>query len=56
MSEKILEAKEKVYGYLDNNLNQDVKILGADHPYNNTTIGEIKEAFDILINGGVFNE
>ena len=55
MSEKILRAKEIVFDYIDNNIDQDLRILGADHPYNDTTVCRIKEAFDILCIAGVFD-
>lgn len=42
------KAKDLVYGYLASNLEEDVSILGKDHPYNDSTIGEIQKAFNIL--------
>jgi len=42
------EAKNIIYDYLSINLDSDIQILGEDHPYNDTTIGEIKKAFNLL--------
>ena len=41
-------AKELIREYLEHNLDEDVSILGEEHPYNDSTIGEIREAFNIL--------
>ena len=42
------EAKNLVNEYLKINLDEDVSILGEDHPYNDTTIGKIREAYHII--------
>lgn len=48
------EAKRIVEDYLYYNLDDDCKVLGEDHPYNDTTIGKIRDAF-YQIRKEVFN-
>jgi hypothetical protein len=51
----INEAKELIDEYLSVNIDDDICVLGNDHPYNDTTIGRIQEAYYLLSKEGIFD-
>lgn len=46
----IIRAKEIIREFLEYNIDEDIKILGRDHPYEicDCIMGEIEEAYDMI--------
>lgn len=49
LARDVLKAKDLIEKFLENEIEKLVKILGENHPYLDSTVGDIKRAFEIVM-------